>query len=207
MDSTLNNDERKGSQSTESQIVEELVAAAAEGDRSAQTQLLERYWPLIRATVRGRKNRLSNKLAAREETQDLEQVVAIKLLNVLPKHAWRGGSAFAAWIKKLASNEVLDTYRRHGAQKRDAHAEQSLEPGVELQQPARSAESRFDDHRRFDTLMKQIQELKDEYGAALMMHHLGFTHAQIGEALGCTPEAARKLVARARRKLLEIRSG
>ncbi|MEE8408726.1 MAG: sigma-70 family RNA polymerase sigma factor [Myxococcota bacterium] len=203
----MNDESRRGDQSTESQIVEELVAAAADGDRDAQAQLLDKYWPLIRQAVRGRKNRLSQKLAAREETQDLEQVVAIKLLNVLPKHTWRGGSAFAAWIKKLASNEVLDTYRRHGAQKRDVHAEQALELGVEPAQPARSAESRFDDHQKFESLMKQIQELKDEYGAALMMHHFGFTHAQIGEALGCTPEAARKLVARARRKLLELRSG
>ena len=143
----------------------------------------------------------------REETQDLEQTAAMKLLSALPKHSWQGGSAFAAWIKKLASNEVLDTYRRHGAQKRDALAETPLIPGRDLPAAARSAESRFDDDQRFAGLMQQVEELKAEYGAALLMHHLGFSHAQIGEALGCTAEAARKLVSRARRKLVDVRRG
>lgn len=198
--------ERRSGDSTESQLLEDLVAAAAAGDNSAQSQLLKRYWPIIRQAVRARKNRLSSKLAAREETQDLEQVVALKVLTSLPKHTWQGGSAFAAWIKRLSSNEVLDVYRRHGARKRDAHAERELNEESDRFAPERSAESLLDDQRRFAVLIGQIQELKAEYGAALMMHHIGFTHAQIADALGCTAEAARKLVTRGRQKLLELRS-
>ena len=53
--------------------------------------------------------------------------------------------------------------------------------------------------------MQDIGDLKEEYGAALLMHHLGFSHAEIGAALECTPEAARKLVTRARKRLLDRR--
>lgn len=202
----MTNEGRSGD-STESQLLEEMVAAAAAGDKSAQARLLERYWPVIRQAVRARKNRLSSRLAAREETQDLEQVAALKILTSLPKHTWQGGSAFAAWIKRLSSNEALDIYRRHGAQKRDAHAERELKEESDPPPQARSAESVFDDQQRFAVLLGQIQKLKAEYGAALMMHHIGFTHAQIGDALGCTAEAARKLVTRGRQKLLELRAG
>ena len=48
-----------------------------------------------------------------------------------------------------------------------------------------------------------MRQLKPEDGAALMRHHMGFPLGQIGEMLGCTPEAARKLVARARAKLVQ----
>jgi RNA polymerase sigma-70 factor (ECF subfamily) len=183
-----------------------MVTAAADGDSSAQAQLLERYWPVIRQAVRARKNRLSHRVAAREETQDLEQVAAMKVLTALPKHSWQGGSAFAAWIKRLSSNEVLDVYRRHGAQKRDVQAEQPLDTAADPPAAARSPESVLDGQRRFAALLEQLQELKEEYGAALMMHHIGFSHAQIGDALGCSSEAARKLVTRGRQKLLDLRT-
>ena len=69
---------------------------------------------------------------------------------------------------------------------------------------ARSAESKFDDQDRLTELLKNVQRLKSEYGAALMMHHMGFSHGEIGETLGCTTEAARKLVSRGRIQLLDL---
>lgn len=188
--------------STESQVLEELVTSAAAGDRRAQNELLARYWPVILQAVRGRKNRIGKKMAAREDTEDLQQTAALKVLTELPKHEWRGRSAFVAWVKKLARHKVSDAYRHHSARKRDAGAETRAERADAPRAGARSAESRFDDHQRVDKLLAQVQKLKPEYGAALMMHHLGFSMAQIGEALDCSAEAARKLVARARAKLV-----
>lgn len=190
---------------TESETLEELVGNAAEGDRGAQEELLHRFWPVIRQAVKGRKSRLGQNLAAREQTQDLEQQAAIKLLGNLRQHAWQGRSAFAAWVKKLAEHGVVDAYRHHRALKRDAAAEIELERADDVARRTRSAESRYDDHAKVEALMEQIQQLKAEYGAALLLHHMGFAHAEIGETLSCSAEAARKLVTRARRKLLQLR--
>jgi RNA polymerase sigma factor (sigma-70 family) len=197
--------QRRPEQSTESQFLEELVAAAAAGDRKAQDTLLRQYWLVIHQAVRGRKNRIGAKLASREDTQDLQQVAALKVLTELPAHEWRGSSAFVAWVKKLSRHKVSDAYRHHSARKRDAGVETSADK-VDARGLSRSAESRFDDHQKVEKLMAQVQQLKPEYGAALMMHHLGFTMAQIGEMLGCSAEAARKLVARARAKLVDLQS-
>lgn len=189
---------------TASETMIDLLAQAAAGDRQAQQRVLERYWPVIRQAVRGRKNRLGQKLAAREETQDLEQSAAIRILAELGKHEWRGRGAFAAWIRRLAEVEVIDAYRHHSAQKRDAGAEQSGDEERLVAPMARSFESRFDDQHRLGELLAHVQRLKDEYGAALLMHHMGFSHAEIGETLDCTTEAARKLVSRGRIKLLAL---
>lgn len=193
---------------TLSETVESLVAAAAAGDRGAQQRLLNEYWPVIRQAVRGRKTRLHPKLAAREQTQDLQQQVAIKLLANLGKHEWQGQSAFTAWVRKLADMEVLDTYKRHAADKRAAAAEtQITEPdGNKAGRGAGpSPETEADQKARLDSLLGQIEQLKSEYATALLMYHMGFSHAEIGETLACSSEAARKLVSRGRVALLKSR--
>jgi RNA polymerase sigma-70 factor (ECF subfamily) len=189
---------------TASEALIELLEAAATGDRGAQDDLLRRYWPVIRQAVRGRKNRLGQKMAAREETQDLEQAAAIKVLGELEKHEWRGRSAFANWIRKLADFEVVDAFRHHSAKKRDAGAEEPARDDQLVRPGGRSMESKFDDQHRLSGLLEQIERLQGDYGAALLMHHMGFSHAEIGDTLGCTAEAARKLVSRGRIKLLQL---
>ena len=64
----------------------------------------------------------------------------------------------------------------------------------------------IDDRRRMVELMGNISELKEEYGAALILNYQGYSHQQIGDVLGCSAEAARKLVSRARAKLTAARS-
>jgi RNA polymerase sigma factor (sigma-70 family) len=187
---------------TASDVLIELVQNAAEGDREAQQSLIEKYWPVIRHAVRARKSRLGPRLGAREETEDLEQSAAMRVLGDLAQHRWQGRSSFAAWIKRLSELEVVDAFRHHVAQKRDVGMEAPLDPEAP-RMTSRSPESRFDDDVRFDRLLAEVEQLKSEYAAALLMHHLGFSHAEIGETLGCTPEAARKLVTRARLRLLE----
>lgn len=182
------------------------MAEAAGGDRAAQEELLARYWPLIVQAVRARRHRMGRGQAGRDETQDLEQKAAIRVLGELGRHEWRGLSSFGAWIKKLSDLEVIDQHRHHSAKKRDAAQDAGLSQMERGPFPmgaiGPSMESRIDRQDRLDELLSRVQSLKPEYGSALIMHHLGFSHAEIGEALGCTTEAARKLVSRARIRLL-----
>lgn len=188
---------------TDSEVLEELVAAAAAGDRGAQQHLLAQYWPVILQAVRARKHRMGGALAAREDTQDLQQAAALRVLQQLTRHRWQGSSAFAAWIKTLARLEVVDAHRHHHAGKRDVGAEARAMSVGGIAAAGASNESRFDAGRRLEALLEQVQALKPEYATALLMHHMGFSHAEIGDTLGCTAEAARKLVSRARTRLLK----
>jgi RNA polymerase sigma factor (sigma-70 family) len=185
-----------------SMMLQELVVAASEGDLGAQSQLLEQYWPVIRYAVRGRKNRMAGGLA-REETQDLEQDAAMRVLKELAGHQWQGASAFSAWIKKLAAHRVVDAVRYHAAEKRDNRAEVEADEHLP-ERSLRSAESVLDGKAQWQELLDDIAKLKPEHATALLMHHMGFTHGEVGEVLGCSEEAGRKLVGRAKVGLLKI---
>jgi RNA polymerase sigma factor (sigma-70 family) len=188
-------------QSTESEVLEELIHSAAKGDREAQNELMQRYWPVIRDAVHVAKLRMGEKLKQREESVDLQQSAAIKILAALDMHEFRGRPAFAAWVRTLAQAEVVDHHRHHAAQKRAAP---ELGGSVldRIAEERRSPESRYDEMQRFDALLGKLGELKPEYRTALMLHHMGYSHKEIGETLDCTAEAARKLITRARSKLL-----
>jgi RNA polymerase sigma factor (sigma-70 family) len=186
--------------SDESREIEDWVKRAASGDRDAQDILLRRYWPSIMQAVRARRSRLGPRNAGRDDTRDLQQSAAIRVLQELGHHRWQGRSAFAAWVKKLASTEVLDRFRHNRAQKRDVAVEVP-EATDSLTSASSAADEQLDDRRRLAELLERLRALKEEYGAAFLMFHFGYTHAQIGDALGCSAEAARKLVSRARAAL------
>lgn len=185
--------------SEESREIEALVSEAARGDRNAQERLLDAYWPLIESAVRARKKRMGESARARDETRDLQQNAAIRVLGELDDHQWQGRSAFANWIRRLAGLEVVDAQRRNRAQKRDAAAD------VPLSESDHSVysdtESLVDGRRRLEALLRKLDGLKAEYSAALLMHSMGFSHGEIGETLSCSAEAARKLVSRAKKKI------
>ncbi len=178
-----------------------VVKAAAQGDRDAQQELLEAMWPVIGKTVRSRKNRLG---PSRDATQDMQQSAAMRVLRELPRHRWQGVGAFVAWVKTLARVEVVDSYRHHRAQKRNMGAE-SGDAVQDLAAPLRSAESRLDDAFQLQALLTRIRGLREEHGAAILMQQFGFSYAEIAARLGCSPEAARKLVQRAQARLTRKR--
>jgi RNA polymerase sigma factor (sigma-70 family) len=190
--------------STESQIVEDLIIRAVAGEAAARDALFERYWPVIRHVVRGCRYRFGADIRAREQTQDLEQEVALEVLLALPKQRWQGRQAFRAWIRKLAAAKVVDTHRYHRAQRRDRRKETGLDRAAGTG-GRRSPESAVDERRSVDELSQLLDEIKPEYAGAVMLHHLGYAHAEIGDMLDCSAEAARKLVSRGEAKLLKLR--
>ncbi|MEL6544025.1 MAG: sigma-70 family RNA polymerase sigma factor [Myxococcota bacterium] len=185
--------------SERSREIEALVSDAARGDRSAQSRLLDEYWPLIETAVRARKRRMGESARSRDETRDLQQNAAMRVLGELDDHQWQGRSAFANWIRRLAGLEVIDAQRKNRAQKRDAAADTAFDE--ERVASSSDPAGLIDARRRLEELLRTLDGLKAEYSAALVMHRMGFTHREIGEALSCSAEAARKLVARAKKKV------
>ncbi len=178
--------------------VEALVRRAAAGEAAAQAELLGRYRYVIRRAVRAR---LGGALRAREETADLEQEVALRVLTSLGKQQWRGRSAFLAWLKQLALGEVIDRVRYHAAARRAVAAEVELEEDA-VAQAKRSPESLMDEQARLHELERRLEALPDKQALAVMLFHQGHSHAEIGAVLGCSEEAARKQVARGRARLV-----
>lgn len=179
----------------DTQLIEALVLAAAQGDVGAQQQLLQRYWPLIESVVRHHRRRAGAVLRAREDTSDSLQEAALRILGELTKQRWQGRSAFIGWLCELTKMQVIDQARHHNAQKRGPGAQVPLDeeqawasmPGVETW---------LDGQKREQQLRVLMGELSEEQRTALYLHHLGYSHAEVGEVLECSPEAARKHVAR-----------
>jgi len=78
--------------------VGELVAAAARGDQSAWTALVERYLPLVYSIVR--RFRLSDK-----DAEDVSQTVWLRLVEHLD--AIREPKALPGWIATTTRHEIL----------------------------------------------------------------------------------------------------
>jgi RNA polymerase sigma factor (sigma-70 family) len=185
---------------TASAVIEDLVLRAARGDRDAQEALLTRYRYFIRRAVRAR---LGPALRGRESTSDLEQEVAIEVLRSLARHEWRGHSAFVAWLRRLAADEVIDAARYHAAQRRDPGRETPADERL-AGRPRASPESWLDEARRMHELEQLLDTLPDQQAQAVVLFYQGHSHAEIGAVLGTSAEAARKHVARGRAKLASL---
>ena len=125
----------------------------------------------------------------------------MELLASLRKHEWRGRQAFVAWIRKVADCEVRDIARFHGRGRRRVGAETGTGPLAQLSGGGTGGETRAARRQKLGELEQAIAALKPEYAGAVLLAAQGYSHGEIGEILGCTAEAARKLVARGRAKL------
>jgi RNA polymerase sigma factor (sigma-70 family) len=193
------------SRRTASEDLEQLVARAAQNDVRAKNDLVRQYWPVIQMAVRGRRRSLGAKHRGRDDTADLMQDAAMRVLRELPRHEWRGHRAFVAWIKRLTDAEVIDAQRYHLAAKRDVRREATATSRAGVSRS--SIETRLDQKKRLHEVSEQIATLKPEQQTAIFMHCLGYAHGETGELLGCSPEAARKLLARALAKLADMHAG
>jgi RNA polymerase sigma factor (sigma-70 family) len=190
-----------GRETVASEVLSDLVARGARGEREAQQALLVRYGPFIRSAVRAR---LGRGLRGRESTSDLEQQVALEVLRSLPRHEWQGQGAFIAWLRRIATAEVIDAARYHAAARRDpareAPADERLVAG------GAGVETFLDEARRLEKLDALLDELTPQQAQAVVLFYRGHSHSEIGEVLGCSEEAARKHVARGRARLTSLAS-
>ena len=188
---------------TASAEIEPIVVAAIAGDKEARQTLLERYRYFIRRAVLDFRN--SANARERDDTVDLEQEIAMTVLENISGYQWQGRKAFHAWLRKLAKGELIDRYRYQHAAKRDA----ALDTGASALnvhiQGGPGAETRADEQGRMGQLQALLDQLPTAQAQAVMLYHVGHTHAEIGEILDCSAEAARKLVARGRARLVALR--
>lgn len=93
-----------------------LVERAARGDDEAQGELLERLRPRLVLWCAGR---MSQKLRAKVQPEDVAQEVLVALHKALPALDTSGGRrAFLKWVFRVAENRVRDIAGHHGALKR-----------------------------------------------------------------------------------------
>ena len=189
-----------------------LVALAQAGGESALDQLCRVYGARVLWIIR---LRMGRELRSRLESMDVVQDVLMSALKDLGNFTYKTEGDFLRWLSRIAENRLRNQLQRLHANKRDIRKEvqlNSYRPTVEdsfvaaLDAVDTTTPSAIMSKREeLDKLAKAIDVLKPEYRQVIVMTKIeGLSYKEIGERLGKSSEAVRKLVSRALEELISI---
>lgn len=170
-----------------------LALAAAAGDTGAFEALYRRH----SARVHGVVLRLAGWQRARAE--DLVQEAFLRAWQALP--GWRGEAAFGTWLHRLAVNVALmDLRARRVRPALDGDDDAALDALPAVCSPGHGGALAID-------LARAVATLPPRARAVLVLHDIeGWTHGEIGAALGMASGSSKSQLHRAR-GLLRARLG
>jgi len=165
----------------------ELVARVRAGDGAAERALYDRHVDRV--------YRLAFRLAGDDDlAREFTQETFIRAFERLD--TFRGDAALATWLHSIATSVALNGLRKV---KRFRQRETDLDDATGVVGTQRSAEP--DLKRR---LTQAIDALPIGYRTVFLMHDVeGYTHQEIGAALGVETGTSKAQLSRARAKLRE----
>ena len=165
----------------------ELISRAADGDRAAQKALYEGHVDRV--------YRLAFRMAGDDDlARDFTQETFIRAFQRLAE--FRGESALSTWLHAIATTVSLNGLRKV---RRIGDRETVIEDAESL-----GSEVRHADPDLKDALRKAIDRLPEGYRAVFVMHDVeGYTHEEIGTALGIQAGTSKAQLFRARGRLRE----
>ena len=172
---------------------------AREGNGEVADRLWERYYERIVPAVRVR---LGKKLRSKVETMDVVQGVFLEAVRTAEEREFKSEGHFRAWLNRLVENRIRKDARDWGRQKRDASRERSFfntsgEERTDIEQDRRrpiSIVEEFDDLERMEDALEKLPE--DRREIIVMRFFDQLTYAEIGEKIGKSEDATRKMVDR-----------
>jgi RNA polymerase sigma-70 factor (ECF subfamily) len=164
----------------------QLIRRACVGDGQAVRALYERYAPRVYAVVR--------RIAGDDDlAQDYAQEAWIRAIRALP--TFRGDARFSTWLHRIAVNSALQAVRKADTRKKH---EAPMPETVPVAPPAG------------DALLEQrlewaLDRLPDGMRQVLILHDVeGYTHEEIGDALGVTSGTSKSQLFKARARMRAI---
>lgn len=171
---------------------QDLLQAAAQGDRWAFAALMERHTPFALALAM---RMLSNADDAEEVTQE----AFLRVWRKAPDWDGDGGARFTTWLYRVVINLCTDHRRRKPMLPMD-DVEEPPDPGPDgLDRLAQGQMQKL--------VSQALNHLPERQRAAIALCHLGETgNAQAAEALGISVSALESLLVRGRRGLRDYLS-
>jgi RNA polymerase sigma-70 factor (ECF subfamily) len=158
-----------------------LIAAAAQGDRSAFGELYSRYARMVHGILLAR--------VPPGDAEDLLQDVfmsAMRQLRVL-----RTAAAFKGWLAAIARNRAIDYFR-------DARPQTELDEKIERSLGVAAGQEAF-------AILESIKSLPEAYRETLILRLVeGMTGPEIAARTGLTPESVRVKLCRGMKMLREL---
>lgn len=163
----------------------DLIARASGGDPAAERALYDAYVERV--------YRLAFRLSGDAElASDFTQDTFIRAFGRLGE--FRGDSAFGTWLHTIAVSVVLNGMRKvKRLRTREAPYEEALTIGINRRESEPDLK---------DRMARAIEALPEGYRMVFLMHDLeGYTHEEIGAALGVQSGTSKAQLFRARAKL------
>lgn len=187
----------------------DLVAQAVAGNEDALATLLEDCAPEVARRIGAK---VPRRQRAHIEIEDLMQVTFMEVFLRIGRFEDRGRAAFAAWVMRVAENNLRDAIRYMDRDKRpppqarlcsvggDSFVSLLDLVGFTSTTPSRTVAS--EEARRL--IETAIEQLPADYATALRLYDLGGqTIAAVAEAMHRSPGAVHVLRARAHDRLRE----
>ncbi|TWT74107.1 sigma-70 family RNA polymerase sigma factor [Allorhodopirellula solitaria] len=190
-----------------------LIQSARGGDPDAVNQLLDRHRAAIHRLV---EMRLDRRVQQRVDVSDVVQDVLVDASGRLDQYLSDPGMAFHLWLRQIAWDRIIDTYRRHRVSaKRSMDREQPINRGaidestmnlaIQLSDPGLGPAAVATQHeiaRHVETAIETLEDADRE--VILMRHYEHLSNLEISEVLGLQPAAASMRYLRALRRLRSV---
>ncbi len=164
----------------------ELIKQCIKGKARYQRKLYDKYSPKVYAVCyRYAKNG--------DDAQDILQETFIRVFNSLK--SFKGDGSFEGWIRRIAVNCSIRHYEK-AIKKIDRT---TIDPDMDFGNSEDILSS-----INADEIINLINQLPDGFRVVFNMYAIeGYSHKEIGEALGITDSSSRSQLTRARKLLME----
>ncbi len=178
----------------------DLVGRCQKGDEQAFEELVRKYQQTVFNVV-------YHNIGYHADVEDIAQKIFAKIYFSLPKFDNR--RPFFPWLYRIAINQCYDELRRMRRRKYRTFTELSLEETEAIERlmsqnevPPESPEERSELHALLHKLLNQIPEQQKK---AIVLRDLDdVPYEKMAEIMGCTEQAARLKVFRARARLRDL---
>lgn len=178
----------------DTQIPQEQIRRAAEGDEQALAAVIARMLPAVRGEAAGA-------VCPGLELEDLMQEGVIGLLRAVRTYAPGAGASFATYARHCIANAV-ETARRTALRKKHQLLNQAVTLEQHPEADAADPEQIAIDNAQYHSTMHSIHTRLSAFEWQVLQLVLdGYGHAEISTRLGCSRKAAENAMQRVRRKL------
>jgi RNA polymerase sigma-70 factor (ECF subfamily) len=172
----------------------ELVELARAGDLDAYGILIRRHHAPVAGLCR-------SLLENRPDAEDAAQEIFLKAYRSL--HGFKGDSQFSTWLYRITMNHCLNI-RRRAVRGRTVSLDALIQNRGELAgEPLQGSKLSADMIEDAELAEEHIARLPETYRDALILRAQGLRYRQIAQTLGCSVDAVKARLRRARSNLAE----
>jgi RNA polymerase sigma-70 factor (ECF subfamily) len=178
------------------------IEAAQQGDREALSEIFSRLRPYLRARAQ---EQLDPQLQVKVSPSDVVQETLLEAHRGFAEFHGLSRAELVVWVQGILNHRIQTAYRKYrGTGKRDLSREVRLHESEESEQQIQLAAAQSSPSAQalageeIARLEQALQGLPPRYEQVIRLRNeLGLSFQEVGIALGCSADAARKLWSRA----------